>query len=762
MIKQVWRSTKRLLLNPYLLIGLMLVLLTVFGTFVWGYASKVRGAFGRRNWSVPSRVYARPPELYPNKKTSMETIARKLGHRQYVKTDTATQSGQYSTGPSELTVALRSFRFLDGPVPARKIKITFRNNRIASLRELKSDTPDRLNIVRLEPLKIGTFFTHRYEDWVPLTYEETPELLRKTLLMIEDQRFYEHIGLDFQGITRAAIANIMAGEIVQGGSTLTQQLVKNRFLGNQQTLWRKFREAILALLTEWYFDKKTILQAYINEAYMGQLGKKSIQGFGKASRYYFGIPVGELTPDQIATLVGLIRGPSLYNPRRNRSLARKRRNFVLNRMREAGLITEKNYRNYRKQPLELAPKESISLTPYPDFLELVKQRLRRDFRSDELRQRGLRVYTTLIPETQRALQQTVKSKLPEINRRSANPASKLQTAIVASRVKTGEVTGLLGGRRIGYPGFNRALSPRRSVGSVIKPSIYLTALRQPEDYTLVSQLADTAFTMTPEGDTKPWSPKNYSKTLHDTVPMFEALTNSYNVATARLGLELGFDPVFETLRQLGIKKNLATHPSLFLGTSSLSPFQVTQMYQTLAGRGYHAPLKAVRGILTRTGTSLKRNPLELRRTLKTGPVYLVNHVLRRVTRVGTAQSLRNQLPQGLEVAGKTGTTQRYRDSWFAGFSRNRAITVWVGHDDNSPTGLTGASGALKLWGDIARRLNVKSLSTNPPPSVEMVPVDTTSWLPSKGRCENQIELPFIRGSQPDKLAPCARNDSFFF
>lgn len=760
MIRRSLDSIVRFLFLRVLPVFLVLAV-PFLGYFVWTEAQRVRRAFGERNWSVPSRVYARSVELYPGRTVDQSDLTEKLRDRQYVRADTPDQPGEYSSTESGVTVHLRSFRFPDGSEPARTVHFDFSGSAVDEIRRPDSDTAT-LDVVRLEPLRIGSFFSHRYEDWVPLTYDEIPPLLRKTLIEVEDQRFRDHAGLDLIGILRAMTANILAGEIVQGGSTLTQQLVKNRFLGNQRTLRRKAREALLALLTEWYFDKETILQAYVNEVYMGQLGKKSIQGFGKAGRYYFGVPVRDLTPGQTATLVGLIRGPSVYNPRRNPDLARKRRNFVLERMEETGFIDGDEYRRSRDRPLRLAPRESVSLTPYPDFLELVKRRLRRDFPDRELNKRGLRVFTTLVPETQEALQESVRTRLDRLNERSADPEKPLQAAMVSARVRTGEVTGLVGGRRIGYPGFNRALSPRRSVGSVIKPAVYLTALKQPDRYSLLTRIRDEAFSLVPEGDTQPWGPTNYNDTFHGNVPLVESLTHSYNVGTTRLGLELGYTEVFETLRELGLEEEFKSHPSVFLGTSSLSPLEVTQMYQTLAGRGYHAPLKAVRGVLTPEGESIRRNPLELRRTVDPAAVYTVNNVLKRVTRVGTARSLREQLPSSLELAGKTGTTQRYRDSWFSGFSRNRVMTVWVGHDDDSPTGLSGAGGALKLWGEAARRLNVRSIRSRPPEGVEMVPVDTESWWPSEGRCENEVRLPFVEGSRPDTLAPCAATRTFPF
>ncbi len=739
-----------------LLVGFLAVL-TVSAYGLWSINQQVRSAFGEENWADPSRVYARAPELYPGKPYSTETFESQLKERMYVRSRTPDQSGEYRKDGQTFLVHLRGFEHFDEPEPRRRVEFVFGEGRVRSVRAVNPDGERNPGSVRLEPIEIGTFHPTRYQDWVPVRYEEIPTLLRETLVMVEDRRFYDHFGLDPIGILRALVENIQQGRIVQGGSTLTQQLVKNRFLGNQQTLWRKAREAVYALVTEWHYDKETILQAYVNEVYVGQLGRASIHGFGKASQYFFGTTVEELTPNQMAMIVGLIKGPSTYDPRDHPDRAVDRRNLILEQMREEDLIEPNEFERYAGRSLNLAPRDAISLSPYPDFVDLVKRRLEEEYSSEELRAGGLRVFTTLIPETQRAIQSGVSEVLPGLETDQGIEEGTLETGVVIVRAQTGEITGLIGSRDPGTPGFNRAVSLHRPVGSVIKPAVYLTALKNPESYSLLTRLEDEPLEYSAEGDTTVWSPGNFDGEFHGEIPLLQGLVNSRNAATARLGIELGSTSVHQTLVQLGIdREELHEYPSLYLGAVDLSLMDVAQMYQTLANQGYRAPLKAVLGVTTRSGERLEQRDQELERTVDPVPAHLIDTALTRTVSHGTGQALDRYL-SGTTVAGKTGTTQGFRDSWFAGYSRNRTMVAWIGRDDYSPTGLTGATGALRLWGDLGRRLDVQSIRARQPEGVETMLVDRESWLPSEGNCEEEIELPVVPGSGPEERAPCAES-----
>ncbi len=732
--------------------GLVLLGLLAVGVWLAWLDVRVRGAFSGEELPGPSRVYARPLELYSGRKLTLEAFRRALDRRGYVPVEAVRRTGQFAVSGSRVTVGLRAFRFLEETRSGRRLHVTFSGSEVTGLRD--AENGGSVPVVRLAPLRIGTFYGPRYGDRVPLSLEDVPELLQRTLLLVEDRNFFDHVGLDPEGILRALWANLRAGAVVQGGSTLTQQLVKSRFLYSDRTLWRKFQEAVMALLVEWHYEKSTILRAYFNEVYLGQRGNRPVRGVGRAARMYFGTTPDELRPDQIALLVGMIRAPSRYNPRRHPQRARKRRNLVLNLMGDHGLIEPKTRRRALDSPLKLAPKGEAD-APYPDFLNLVQQRLRRDFRDEELQRRGLSIFTTLSARAQRAVESAVPEVTQRLEKRRDVPEESLQAAVVVTRIQTGEVLALLGGRTPGYPGFNRAVRANRPIGSLVKPAVYLTALSRPDSYTLVSTVRDDTFTIKQPGDTRAWSPRNFSGEYHGEVPLVMALAHSYNVATARLGLSLGVPMVLGTLRDLGVDPGVRPVPSVLLGAVPLSPLEVSQMYQTLASGGYRAPMRVVRGVRTADGEPLERDSLELRRVVGEGPAYLVREGLRRVTREGTARGLRRGLPEGLRFAGKTGTTQDFRDSWFAGFTRTRLMTVWMGRDDFGPTGLTGARGAGRIWTAVARRLPLRSLRDRPPDGVREVWVDRESWLPSDGQCPRETKLPFIEGSIPDRRAPCA-------
>ncbi len=735
-------------------IGFIAILVLLVSVWVWTLDRRVRGSFDENRWSEPSRVYARPLPLYPGKPIGLRKLKSALRKRGYVPVESVVNPGQFRVMDGGIHCYLRRFDFLNEPRRERSVKVLFSGGRIQRLEDVEFG--ESISLIRLEPIQIGSFFGPGYRDRIPVTLDQVPELMIETLLWVEDRHFHRHPGLDPGGMLRALWANMKAGEIVQGGSTLTQQLVKNRFLNNRRTWGRKITEAVLAPLVELHYDKRAILRAYLNEVYLGQLGNRAIRGVGRASRFYFGTSVERLSPGQVALLVGMIQAPSFYNPRRHPKRARRRRDQILSRMHRAKLITDSEYRRTRERAIHLSSREDNVSTSHPRFLELVRRRLRRKYPREELETKGLRIYTTLRPEVQRRLESRVPQRLEKMGTGDEDPDTPLQTSVIVTRVQTGEISALLGGRRPGYPGFNRALDARRPIGSLIKPAIYLTALSRPDSYTLVSRIRDEPFSVRPAGDRQPWTPRNFDGQYHGDVPLVQALTHSYNVATARLGLKLGVGEVLETVRELGVNRNFDTYPAVLLGSLSMSPLEITRMYQSIANGGYRTTLKAIRGVRTRRGRTLQRSRMKLERAFDPGPVHLLNRALRNVMERGTGRELLARLEGDRRVAGKTGTTQDFRDSWFVGYGRNRLITVWVGRDDFQPAGLTGSRGAGEIWADLARELKLRSLPPGAPPSVRRVKVHRGSWLPSKDRCRKQMDLPFLVGSVPERTAPCAR------
>ena len=729
-----------------------LVLLLLLSGFTLYLDVRVRDAFEGRRFALPARLYARPLELFPGMKLTPDALTRELVRLGYKELLSGEEPGRYVRHANSFEIMARPFVFWDGAQPARKLGLDFRGDSLKAVHDLQKDQP--LTLARLDPLYIGGIYPAHNEDRLLVRLDEVPEQLVQALIAIEDRKFYKHHGIHLRGIARAIVA-MVTGRGIQGGSTLTQQLVKNFFLSPERTLRRKATEILMALLLELHYDKRDILETYLNEIYLGQDGNRAIHGVGLASRFYFGKPLKELTLPESALLVGMVKGPGFYDPRRHPERARERRDLVLSEMAKLEMLSPVQLAMARDEPLNVIQKASMGTTSYPAFLDLVRRQLRRDYREDDLRSEGLHIFTTLDPVAQTSAEQALVKRLTQIER-ARKGVTGLEGAVVVTNVQNGEVQAVVGGRDASFEGFNRALDAHRPVGSLLKPVIYLTALMQPKHYTLVTPLDDSPLLWKERG-TPDWQPQNYDKTFHGQVPLRLALVHSYNVASARLGLDLGLNEVLNNARRLGVERELPPHASSLLGAVELAPFEVAQMYQTLASGGFRTPLRAIREVLTGSGQPVQRYALAIEQVFAAGPVYLLTSALQDVVSEGTAAGLKEFLPSSLRLAGKTGTTDELRDSWFAGFSGDRLAVVWVGYDDNRPAGLTGAVGALPVWGELMRKLDPEPLVPPLPEDVERVWIDPATGLRADRDCAGAIELPFLRESAPEETAPCVQS-----
>ncbi len=730
----------------------LLALLGIVGLAYSAYLDAIlRAQFNAKRWSLPARVYARPLEMYPGRRLAEPGLLEVLRGLRYQRVARPLRPGTYQVRGDTVELVTRDFAFWDGYAPSQAINVRFDATRIAALSHPRGGA---VQLVRLDPLYIGGIYPGQYEDRILVRLTAVPTRLVKGLIAVEDRRFYHHHGLDFRAIARALLVNLRAGATVQGGSTLTQQLVKNYFLSNRRTLWRKANEAVMAVLLELHYSKRAILQAYLNEVYLGQEGKRAIHGVGLASHFYFDRSVTELTLPQIALLIGLVRGPSYYDPRRYPHRALQRRNQVLAIMARQGVISAAEAASAQRTALGVSKEAGHGATPYPAFMDLVKRQLRRDYRKQDLSTEGLHIFTTLDPLVQRAVAQAMVRRVAHLERARGLPRGSLEGAAIVTRASSGEVLAMVGGRRPGYAGFNRALDIRRPIGSLIKPAIYLTALAQPTQYTPLSPLNDGPLRLT-ESNGRVWMPKNYSGKSHGIVPLYVALTHSYNLATVRLGLALGVPRVIDTLHRLGIEETFKPYPALLLGATALSPYDVAQMYQTLAGDGFRTPLRAIREVVSRTGKPLQHYPLKVEQAANPAAVEVLDSILRNVVREGTAKGLSRWIAPAIGVAGKTGTTNDLRDSWFAGYTNHYVAVVWLGTDDDRSTGLTGSSGALSVWGDFMRHLPLTSLRLPVVEHVETLWVDPATRLLANAACPGAVPLAFIAGSAPTRYAPCA-------
>jgi len=710
---------------------------------------QIRDEFEGRIWDVPSRVYARPLSLYTGKPLAKDYLLLELKAAGYRQTRQASAPGSYSVSGNRLDINRRAFTFDDGAVPATRFQLQLSNNAISVL-SIGSGTEDP-GLLRLDPAEIASIYPLHDEDRTLVALADVPELLVTGLQAVEDRQFKHHHGVALRSIARAFVANVKAGRAVQGGSTLTQQLVKNYFLSSERTLTRKANEAIMAVLLELHYDKAQILEAYINEIFLGQQGKHAIHGFGRASEFYFDRPLQDLEAQHIALLVGMVRGASLYNPRRNPQRALQRRDHVLDIFGTTGLMTGDEIKRVKARPLGVVDKPRSGGSRYPAFLDLVRRQLRRDYRASDLSSEGLKIFTTLAPAEQEYAQQAVFRGLDDLSLRGL-PAD-LQAALVLADVASGEVRALVGDRVAGRKGFNRALDARRQIGSVIKPLVYLLALEHVDDYNLITPVEDKPVSLRqPDGSL--WTPANYDHKSHGELPLMDALIRSYNQATVRVGLSVGVANLIRKIKQLGVLAEVPAVPATLLGAVELTPIEVTQMYQSLAAGGYSMPLRSVTAVLTPHGDLLSRYPLRLMPLEHREAVALLNFALTQVVEQGTARNLHGLIGNDTLIAGKTGTSNDRRDSWFVGYTRNRVAVSWVGLDDNRPAGVTGGNAAMRVWAGLFRHLPVEPVDLRMPDGANFVWVDIQQQALTDPSCPGAVQIPFIEGTEPQADTKC--------
>ena len=702
---------------------------------------RIRDEFEGARWAVPARVFARSLELAPGAPLSADAIEAELKLAGYRRVRAAFRPASFERDGGRFRLVTREFRFPDGTGPSRRVTVSATGGRIINV-EVDGSADVR---VRIDPAEIARVYPAHREDRVLLRLDDVPAAFLAILLEVEDRRFYRHIGIDPLAIARAAWANLRAGRTVQGGSTLTQQLAKNFFLSSERTFTRKLNEALIALLLEWRYSKPELLEGYLNEVYLGQQGAHAIHGFGRAARYWFGRGLADLDLDEMALLAGLVRGPSYYDPRRHPERAKRRRNRIIDRLEAQGVAGPEAAARARSEPLGVTRRPPPASTRFPAFVDLVRRQLRRDYPGSVLRSEGLRIFTTLDPTVQRASESALERSLPLLARRSRIAGDELQAAIAVTDARSGEVLSIVGDRDPRRAGFNRTLDAIRPVGSVVKPAVYLAALTEPQ-FHLASFVRDDPVQV--DGPRGPWRPRNHDGRAHGQVLLRDALVHSYNLATVRLGLDVGLERVRDTIRALGVSRPFATFPAMLLGTVELAPIEVNAMYHSLATGGLRQPLRAIRSVTDRHGRSLGRYPERSTRVADSDVVFLVTHALRGVLSEGTGRRAREILERGQVLAGKTGTTDGLRDSWFAGYGADRVAVVWVGRDDNRPVNLSGASGALEVWARLMRSIGAASISDVAPRGVEWHWVSRDGGRRIDGGCAAAMRLPFAAGRLP--------------
>ena len=713
---------------------------------------QVTQRFGELRWQIPTRVYARPLALAPGKAMDAATLKTELDAASYREDGTGQLPGTYQRDGGRFVIASRGYIDVDGRVPARRVEVALSGGRVASLREV--DSRKALRAARLDPARIATLYGQKQEERRLVRLEEVPDLLVTGLQAVEDRDFNSHHGIDVSGMFRAAWVMVRSGgQTRQGASTLTQQLARSGLLGigKEQTLTRKFNEILYALIMEARYDKRTILEAYLNQVYLGQRGNQAVHGVASGAEFWFGRDLNSLTTEQVALLIGLVKGPSYYDPRRSPERALDRRNFVLGKLHESGLIKDAELKRALAAPLGVPEQPGlVAANRFPAYVDLVRRQLAHDYPESVLQGAGMSVLTGMSPSAQAYAEGAVTRTIKSLESKKRPP---LQAGLVMTDVHNGDVIAVIGSRDVSDTGFNRAVEAQRPVGSLLKPFVYLLALASPDRWSLSSWVDDSPVTVQlSRGRT--WSPGNADNRSHGTVRLVDALAHSYNQATVRVGMQVGPERVAQLIHVLaGLQAE--ANPALILGSTDQSPYAMAQLYQFLASGGEIQPLHAVRGVLDPQGKLLKRYDKSPAPAQEGDSIAanLIGVGLQQVVTSGTAHQLVSDGLGRLSAAGKTGTTNDGRDSWYAGYTGDHLAVVWMGNDRNEQTGLYGATGAMRIWSGLFSRLPSSPLRV-PGKGLDWQWVQPQGSYATDADCPGARRFPFVAGAAP-AYAPCA-------
>jgi len=691
-----------------------LILLAIYGVYL---DQKIRSRIDGKVWQLPAAVYGRMVNLEPDMSISKNEMVKLLEATQYRQVTKMTRPGEFTVQAKSIEMIRRPFDFPDSKEGQVRARLTFDGDHLETIENMENNR--QFGFFRLDPRLITMLSSPNGEQRLFVARNGFPDLLVDTLLATEDRHFYEHDGVSLYSIGRAVLANLTAGRTVQGASTLTQQLVKNLFLSSERSYWRKANEAYMAVLMDARYSKDRILELYMNEVYLGQSGDNEIRGFPLASLYYFGRPVEELSLDQQALLVGMVKGASIYNPWRNPKLALERRNLVLRLLQQQQVIDQELYDMLSARPLGVQPRGGV-ISPQPAFMQMVRQELQAKLGDKVKDLSGVKIFTTFDSVAQDAAEKAAVEGIPALKKQ--RKLSDLETAMVVVDRTTGEVRAMVGGAEPQFAGYNRAMQARRSIGSLAKPATYLTALSQPNQYRLNTWIADAPIALRqPNGQV--WSPQNDDKQYSGQVMLVDALTRSMNVPTVNLGMALGLPAVTDTWLKLGVPKDqLHPVPAMLLGALNLTPIEVAQAFQTIASGGNRAPLSALRSVIAEDGTPLYQSFPQAERAVPAQAAYMTLWTMQQVVQRGTGRQLGAKYP-GLHLAGKTGTTNNNVDTWFAGIDGREVVITWVGRDNNQPTKLYGASGAMSIYQRYLANQSPVPLTLTPPEDIVDMGVD---------------------------------------
>jgi penicillin-binding protein 1B len=742
--------------HRFRLVGFVLLLVVAAALLgLWHLSREIEDRFAGRRWSIPSKVFSDTTLLYSGQtfpRRRLEAKLARLGYRPV--THPPERHGEIRSAGSRLDIFLRDFLTPQRSGRGFPARLTFRQDRIESITRLDTGAP--LPLLEIEPEELMLFFGKKREDRRLVSLQAVPRQLVDAILAAEDARFFQHPGMDLRGILRALLRNIRHGALREGGSTITQQLAKNYFLTPEKTLSRKFKELLIALLMEAQYSKDEILEIYLNEIYLGQKGSVSVNGVGEAAFFYFGKPVPELSLSEAATLAGLIKAPNLYSPFADRERSRQRRNRVLESMLAQGRVSRQAFTAALAEPIRTVKPETYARQA-PYFMDYLSQQLHSLYSPEALSTLGLSIYTSLDPEVQRAAEEALLRGLANLEK--ANPAlrrpdsdRRLQGAVVVLHPRTGTILALVGGREYGGSQFNRITQARRQPGSAFKPFVFLAALDEFTPATLLSN-EERAYRV---GKTE-WRPENYAPVPEPQMSMRMALAKSVNRAAADLTMRIGVDRIIAAASPFGFSIPLPPYPSLGLGAGEVIPLELARAYCAFAADGLLPHPLSLKEVVDEKGVVLQRKQLSLGKATSPEKAFLITSMLRSVTQRGTAGALRD-MGISFPVAGKTGTTNDFRDAWFVGYTPDILALVWVGFDDGAPIMASGSAAALPIFADLMKAIP-QHLSGEwfqaPPGVVTLTICPDSGQLAVPGRCPTPEEEVFLAENRPDE--PCPRH-----
>ncbi|XBC42462.1 MAG: penicillin-binding protein 1B [Buchnera aphidicola (Meitanaphis elongallis)] len=690
---------------------ILFILIIIYGFFLY---IKITTFIDRRIWQFPTLVYSRIITLEPGNYYTKQDMISILKGMQYQHVSMLKQPGEFVVKKNSITLIRRSFDFPDGIEEKICAKLYFSSDKLIKIKNVFNN--HNFSILRLDPQLITILHPPNGEQRLFLPRKYYPKMLIDVLLTVEDRYFYHHDGINVYSIFRAFLANISAGCTIQGGSTLTQQLVKNLFLTNTRSLWRKINEIYMALIMDWKYSKDRILELYLNEVYLGQDGGKQIRGFPLASLYYFGRPINELNLDQCALLVGMMKGASFYNPWNNPKMALNRRNIVLHMLLQQNVINSNLYNALIVKSLKVKSRGDI-ISSQTAFLQIVKQELKEKLGDKIKNLSGIKIFTTLDPTSQTSAEHAIEHVIPLLKKEK--DLEDLETAMVIIDRINGEIQGVLGSSNPKILGYNRAIQARRSIGSLSKPITYLTALSQPEKFNLSTWISDQPIAIKLKNG-KLWKPQNNNFKFSKKVMLIDALINSINIPTVHLGMRLGLGQLVKTWIKLGLScEQILAIPAMSLGSINLTPMEVAKVFQVIASGGNRSRLFAIQSIMSNEGVTIYSRISQSERVTSVQATYLILYAMQSVVKYGTAKQLGMSF-KDVSIAGKTGTTNDLVDSWFVGIDGKQVVIVWIGRDNNKSSRFYGSSGAMKVYNYYLKLHKPQSLILTPPENVNML------------------------------------------